>query len=72
MTLGFIAARGAAPLYHIGPERDLALFESLRAAGNIPPPLVDLSHADYVVCTGLFYDDRETPQDYDATLDEMP
>ncbi|HWG06520.1 MAG TPA: TIGR01459 family HAD-type hydrolase [Beijerinckiaceae bacterium] len=71
VTLAFIAERRAAPLYHIGPKRDLALFESLRAAGNTPPPLVDLSRADYVVCTGLFHDDRETPQDYDSTLDEM-
>ena len=71
VTLAFIAERGAAPLYHIGPERDLALFESLRAMGRALPPLVDLSRAEYVVCTGLFHDDRETPQDYDATLDTM-
>ena len=71
VTLAFIAERGAAPLYHIGPERDLALFETLQAQNGLAPPLVDLAHADYVVCTGLFHDDHETPQDYDPTLDVM-
>jgi HAD superfamily hydrolase (TIGR01459 family) len=71
VTLAFIAERGAAPLYHIGPERDLALFETLKEETGHTPPLVELAHADYVVCTGLFHDDRETPDDYAAALAAM-
>jgi HAD superfamily hydrolase (TIGR01459 family) len=33
--------------------------------------LVPLDSASYVVCTGLFFDDRESPDDYAAALDEM-
>jgi HAD superfamily hydrolase (TIGR01459 family) len=65
VTLAFIAARGDAPLYHIGPERDLAFFEILRERTGVKPPLVPLEEADYVVCTGLF-DDDETPADYES------
>ena len=72
VTLDLIAAHGAAPLHHIGPERDLALFEALaRMPGKPYPPLVPLSDADYVVVTGLFNDFTETPVDYDPALAEM-
>ncbi len=70
VTLAFIEERGARPLYHIGPQRDLALFETLQAEKGVAPPLVELARADYVVCTGLFHDD-ETLEDYDATLAAM-
>jgi HAD superfamily hydrolase (TIGR01459 family) len=70
VTLAFIEERGAKPLYHIGPERDLALFETLKEEKGLAPPLVELGRADYVVCTGLFHDD-DTLEDYDATLAAM-
>jgi ribonucleotide monophosphatase NagD (HAD superfamily) len=70
VTLAFIEARGGAPLYHIGPERDLAFFEILRQRTGVAPPLVDLEQADYVVCTGLF-DDNETPADYESQFAHM-
>lgn len=68
VTLAFIADRGAAPLYHIGPERDLTLFDILEGQTGVRPPLVDVEAADYVVCTGLFNDQTETPEDYDPAL----
>ena len=71
VTLDLIAAHGAAPVHHIGPERDLALFEALSVAPGRRPPLVPLAAADYVVVTGLFDDLTETPADYDATLATM-
>jgi HAD superfamily hydrolase (TIGR01459 family) len=71
VTLAFIEERGTRPLYHIGPQRDLALFEILRAEKGLAPPLIELARADYVVCTGLFHDDHETPEDYDAILAAM-
>ena len=67
VTLGLIAAHGNAPLYHIGPPRDLALFEALVDM----PALVPLAQADYVVVTGLFDDLSETPADYDRALAQM-
>jgi HAD superfamily hydrolase (TIGR01459 family) len=71
VTLHYIASRVDAPLYHIGPERDLTLFDILAENTGIRPPLVSLDKASYVVCTGLFHDDRETPDDYAAALAEM-
>jgi HAD superfamily hydrolase (TIGR01459 family) len=68
VTLAFIAARGNAPLHHIGPPRDLTLFEILRDGTGLAPPLVPLGEATYVVCTGLFDDRSETPEDYDPAL----
>jgi HAD superfamily hydrolase (TIGR01459 family) len=68
VTIELIRARGRAPLHHIGPARDLSLFETL--AGEAPPR-TSLSEAAYVLCTGLFDDTRETPADYDETLATM-
>lgn len=70
VTLQSIADRGDAPLHHIGPARDLALFEILQQQTGLLPALVDLEQAEYVVCTGLF-DDDETPDDYQRTLETM-
>ena len=71
VTLSLIAERGDAPVHHIGPERDLTLFEQLAATTGHKPPLTPLEEADYVVCTGLFRDDVERPEDYDAALATM-
>ena len=49
-------------LYHIGPARDLSLFDGL------PVKRVGLTEADAVICTGLVHDDRETPDDYAVEL----
>ena len=72
VTMGLIAARGSAPVHHIGPPRDLSLFEAAAAlSSTAPPPLVALDRAEYVLCTGLFDDTREGPDDYGATLKTM-
>ena len=47
------------------------LFEILKAQTGNKPPLVPLAEASYVVCTGLFNDQTETPEDYDAALAQM-
>jgi len=49
-------------LLHIGPERDLPIF------AGIDVKRVGADAADAVVCTGLEHDERETPDDYGATL----
>lgn len=54
-------------VYHIGPERDLPFF----ADANGKPfdvTLVPLEEAEGIVCTGLFDDMTETPEDYRATI----
>jgi HAD superfamily hydrolase (TIGR01459 family) len=72
VTMGLIAARGSAPVHHIGPPRDLSLFEAAaQSAGASPPPLVSIDEAEYVLCTGLFDDECEGPDDYDATFSAM-
>ncbi len=45
-------------LYHIGPSRDLSLFEGLNVAR------VDLADAEAIICTGLVHDFDEKPDDY--------
>ena len=48
----------------MGPARDVPIFDGLA-------PLVPLASADYVVCSGLFDDTTETPQDYVALIAAM-
>ena len=52
-------------VFHLGPDRDKSVFDGL------PVTFAPLESADYVVCTGLFDDDNETPEDYRATLEQM-
>src|SRR5260370_21379703 len=65
VTHALIAARAGARVFHIGPERDLGLFEELHA------PLAPMEDADYAVCSGLFDDTVETPQDYQGLVARM-
>ena len=65
LTRAIVADRGEQTLHHIGPERDLPLFEGL------PVRFASLEGADYVVCTGLFDDEVETIADYETTLRQM-
>jgi HAD superfamily hydrolase (TIGR01459 family) len=60
-----IAARAGQRLFHIGPKRDLPMFEGLDA------PVAEVERADYVVCSGLFDDTLETPQDYHGLIERM-
>jgi HAD superfamily hydrolase (TIGR01459 family) len=60
-----IVARAGERVFHVGPERDLPMFEGLDA------PITDLEHADYAVCSGLFDDTVETPQDYQPLVARM-
>ena len=47
---------------HLGPERDLPIF------AGIDVERVGPERGEAVVCTGLFDDERETPDDYAETL----
>ena len=63
VTIGMIAARGGAPLHHIGPPRDLALIAAAAERGAAPA-VVGPREAAYLLCTGLFDDSTETPEHY--------
>ncbi len=65
VTRRLIAERAGQSVFHIGPERDLPIFKDLNVA--IRP----VERADYVVCSGLFDDTKETPQDYSPLIETM-
>ena len=65
LTRAVVVERGDQKVHHIGPERDLSLFDGL------PSRFSTLNEADYVVCTGLLDDEVETIADYEATLRRM-
>ncbi len=64
LTRAMIAARAGQSIFHIGPKRDLPLFAGLDA------PFVPNETADYIVCTGLFNDEGETPENYRPTFEK--
>ena len=68
VTISLIAARGDAPLHHIGPQRDLSLFDAVEARIGQRPQRVGPDEAAYIVCTGLEHDHIEIPAHYDDRL----
>ncbi len=64
LTRAMVAARTGQTVFHIGPKRDLPLFAGLDV------PFVANETADYIVCTGLFNDEGETPEDYRPTFEK--
>jgi HAD superfamily hydrolase (TIGR01459 family) len=65
LTRSYVADSGGKRVFHIGPERDLGIFEGLDV--NFSP----VEAADYAICTGLFDDDTETPETYRPLLGRM-
>jgi len=60
-----LARRRGAAILHLGPARNGGLFEGLDLV------LTDLAGADLVLCSGLYDDETETPDDYAAQLAGM-
>jgi HAD superfamily hydrolase (TIGR01459 family) len=60
-----VAKRAGQKFYLIGPERDHTIFTGLDASFSTP------EEAEYVVCTGLFEDEVETPDDYRERLTQL-
>jgi HAD superfamily hydrolase (TIGR01459 family) len=65
VTRAVMAARPGKAVFHIGPERDLPIFDGL-GLGFVP-----YEAADYVVCTGLAHDEFETPEHYRELLTKI-
>lgn len=62
LTRHELAKYPGARVFHLGPERDRPIFAGLDVA------LAGPKEADLVVCSGLFDDDTETPEDYAVLL----
>jgi HAD superfamily hydrolase (TIGR01459 family) len=65
VTRAVITARPGKNVLHIGPERDVSIFDGLGLN------FVALEQADYAVCTGLHDDETETAESYRAVLTKM-
>ena len=61
-TRALLAGMPKAPIFHLGPERDLPIYDGLDVEFG------DEVTARQVVCTGLFDDETETPADYSPML----
>src|SRR5260370_6769519 len=68
VSIGLIEERIDDPVLHIGPSRDLGLFDAAAEAAGRRPKLVALEEARYALFTGLRSDETETPQDYEPEL----
>ena len=64
VTREFVARR-AGHVYHLGPERDRGIFSGLGIQFG------PIETAAYVVCTGLFDDETEGPEDYRPLFAQM-
>jgi HAD superfamily hydrolase (TIGR01459 family) len=62
VTRALLTERPGAQVLHIGPQRDVPIFEGLDIR------FTDLDVADCVVCSGLFDDETETPEHYRELL----
>jgi len=65
VTRTVVAERAGQRVFHLGPERDLPIYEGLDVE------VVPVERADFVVCSGLFDDTKETPQDYAGLIEAM-
>jgi HAD superfamily hydrolase (TIGR01459 family) len=58
LTRHYVADHPGRSVFWLGPERDNSIYRGLN------PILSPLEKADYIVCTGPFDDETETPEDY--------
>ena len=65
VTTAAIMLRPGQSVFHLGPPRDLPIYKNLNVT------LLDAESADYVVCSGLFDDTKETPEGYRALLERL-
>jgi len=65
VTRGIVESRPHQKVFHLGPQRDLPIFAGLDVA------FAPMESADYAVCSGLFDDTAETPENYRGLLAAM-
>jgi HAD superfamily hydrolase (TIGR01459 family) len=62
LTRNFVAEHSGQSVFWLGPERDNSIYRGL------DPVFASLESANYIVCTGPFDDETETPEDYRAMM----
>ena len=62
LTRSFVADHPGKKIFWIGPERDSSIHRGLDAV------MAPLEQADYIICTGLFDDEKESAEDYRAMM----
>jgi HAD superfamily hydrolase (TIGR01459 family) len=65
VTRGIVESKPGQRVFHLGPQRDVSIFAGLDVT------FASAEAADYAVCTGLFDDTRETPDNYRELLAAM-
>lgn len=65
LTRHELSKHKGARVFHLGPERDLPIFEGLDVTLSGP------EEAELIVCSGLFDDEVETPEDYAELLSSL-
>jgi HAD superfamily hydrolase (TIGR01459 family) len=65
VTRSLLEQHRGGTVHHIGPERDLGIFEGTGVAR------ADVAEAEAVLCTGLLDDEAETPEDYRPSFEPM-
>jgi len=58
LTRLYVTEHPGRKMFWLGPERDNSIYRGL------PAVTAPLEEADYIVCTGLYDDETETPEDY--------
>src|SRR5581483_2757832 len=64
LTRHYVAGHPGGKVFWLGPERDNSTYRGLDL--TISP----FEDADYIICTGLFDDESETPEDYRAMMQQ--
>jgi HAD superfamily hydrolase (TIGR01459 family) len=65
LTRAAVIERQGQVVHHLGPRRDLGIFEGLDVQFG------DVDAADYVVCSGFRNDETETVEDFRGSLERM-
>ena len=65
VTRQLVSKYSGKTIFHLGPKRDLPFFDQLDVR------LGEIAESAVVVCSGLFNDETETPDDYADLLDEF-
>jgi HAD superfamily hydrolase (TIGR01459 family) len=71
VTIKLMDKQAGDRVLHIGPERDLSLFDAAAEERGARPRLLALEDAQYALCTGLRNDETETSEDYEPELRAM-
>ncbi len=65
VTRSLLEQRAGQAVYHIGPERDAQMLDGLDLSR------AELDEADFILNSGPFHDETETPKDYEDLLSEL-